>query len=460
MKRRKFLRQSAVVSLGFLGLYRCTVEGNNGGNTNELFRYGPLERDPEGYLNLPKGFSYKIISKTGDMMDDGLMVPGYPDGMATFAAEDGKVILVRNHELSPNQLNQSAFGKDNSLVSQLSKDNFYDFGGGKTPGLGGVSTLVYDETSGTVTTQFLSLAGTYRNCAGGPTPWGSWITCEEDVTKKRAGTEQDHGYNFEIPAVTNPTMVPPIPLRDMGRFNHEAVCVHPASGIVYQTEDRSDGLIYRFLPNVKSRLHQGGKLQVLAVKGAKSLDTRNWVTRALEVGKPVEVEWLHIDEVDSPKDDLRIRGFQNGAAVFARGEGMWYGDDELFFACTNGGASKYGQVFKYIPSSKEGTPDEKDEPGQLVLFAESNDINILKNCDNLTISPWGDVILCEDNKNAFMRGITPEGKIYTFGHNVGSTSEFAGATFSPSGKTLFVNIQANGHTLAITGPWDQMGELS
>ena len=134
---------------------------------------------------------------------------------------------------------------------------------------------------------------------------------------------------------------------------------------------------------------------------------------------------------------------------------MWHGQEEIFFACTNGGPDKLGQVFKYIPSPYEGTSRESESPGKLILFAESDNKNILKNCDNLTVAPWGDIILCEDHSDAFLRGITPEGDVYTFGHNVGSKSEFAGATFSPSGNTLFVNIQGPGHTLAITGPWGE-----
>jgi len=461
MQRRRFIQQSAIISLGFLGLSRCALDDTiSQVPLSEQFRYGPLIPDPNGYMDLPKGFKYKVIANVGEPMADGLLVPGYADGMASFVGDDGKVILVMNHELSPNQKNVGAFGANHELLSKIGKEDFYDFGDGETPGLGGVSTLVYNEATGEKELQYLALAGTYRNCAGGATPWKSWITCEEDVTKIRKGTAQNHGYNFEVPASATPMRAAPIPLKAMGRFNHEAICVHPVTNIVYQTEDRSDGLIYRFLPNVKAKLHEGGKLQVLAVKDRPSLDTRNWEGADLKIGRALETTWIDIDEVESPEDNLRSRGFDMGAARFARGEGMWYGDNELFFACTNGGRKKWGQVFKYIPSPYEGTAREKEEPGRLFLFAESGQKEILKNCDNLTIAPWGDVILCEDTKDAHIRGITPDGKIYTFGHNIGSESEFAGVNFSPSGKTMFVNIQGNGHTLAITGPWEQRKLLS
>ena len=149
-----------------------------------------------------------------------------------------------------------------------------------------------------------------------------------------------------------------------------------------------------------------------------------------------------------------MRGHQKGGARFARGEGIWYGKDELYFACTSGGTKGTGQIFRYKPSKYEGTAREKDAPAKLELFSEPNDSAIYQNCDNLTISPWGDVVLCEDKSDARLIGITPNGKNYEIAKNLGyRTSEFAGSVFSPSGKTLFVNIQSPGLTIAITGPW-------
>jgi secreted PhoX family phosphatase len=242
----------------------------------------------------------------------------------------------------------------------------------------------------------------------------------------------------------------------MGRFNHEAVCVDPSTGIVYQTEDAHDSLIYRFIPNKPGKLQDGGVLQALAILGQKSFDTRNWNTESMKVGEAFEVEWITLTNVDPDTDDLRLRGHAQGAALFARGEGMWFGNKEVYFACTNGGNKKMGQVFKYVPGASEGKRDEANAPGKLVLFAESPSLDILKNCDNLTVSPWGDVILVEDAKGACLRGITPDGRIYNIGKNIGSDSEMAGVCFSPSGKTLFVNVQHDGLTFAITGPWDKL----
>ncbi|MEM9329320.1 MAG: alkaline phosphatase PhoX, partial [Bacteroidota bacterium] len=242
----------------------------------------------------------------------------------------------------------------------------------------------------------------------------------------------------------------------MGRFNHEAVCVSDKTGIVYQTEDQGDSLIYRFIPDVPGQLAEGGTLQALVIKGQPSFDTRNHDEQTMQVGQAFEVEWMTLEDIDPLEDDLRLRGHKDGAAVFARGEGMWYGNDEVYFACTSGGQAKQGQVFKYVPSPAEGTAGEAEQPGQLVLFAEPNDSELCKNCDNLTVAPWGDVVLVEDHSDSYMRGITPEGKIYNIARNIGSDSEMAGVCFSPSGKTLFVNIQGQGLTFAITGPWETL----
>jgi uncharacterized protein len=458
--RRNFIKVTGVATLGFMGLHHWIQSPVRAATLKTTAAgYGALMRDPRGLINLPSGFSYKIISKTGDKMDDGLLVPGAPDGMAAFPGRNGRVIVVRNHENSPDSLQNSAFGLTNELLGKVSPSKFYDYGKKTLPALGGTSTFVYNPKSGAIEKQYLSLAGTVRNCAGGPTPWNSWLTCEESTIKSGAfdgNTEKDHGYVFEVPATEKIGLCDPLPIKAMGRFNHEAVAVDPRTGIVYLTEDSGDSLIYRYIPATPGKLLNGGKLQALAIVDQKSFDTRNWerlTTAKFPLREPLDVEWIDIENVESPENDLRYQGFNKGAACFARGEGMWYGKNEIYFACTNGGHISNGQVFRYRPSAAEGKSGESKVPGKLELFAESPDKEILKNCDNLTVAPWGDLVLCEDAAHPFLVGITPEGDYYKLGENIGYQSEFAGGVFSPSGETFFVNIQGAGITLAITGPW-------
>jgi hypothetical protein len=123
-------------------------------------------------------------------------------------------------------------------------------------------------------------------------------------------------------------------------------------------------------------------------------------------------------------------------------------------AATIGGRQRLGQIFRYRPSPAEGTPAEASSPGKLSLFAESTRDSILRHADNLTLSPWGDLIICEDTAtHCGLVGIRPDGQQYALADNAHTRSELAGICFSPDGKTMFVNIQVNGTTLAITGPW-------
>ena len=261
-----------------------------------------------------------------------------------------------------------------------------------------------------------------------------------------------------MPAGVEPALADPVPLTAMGRFNHEAVAVEPNTGIVYQTEDRDDGLIYRFIPSVKGQLARGGRLQALAIRDQGPIDTRNWPETGkpkLSINEALPVEWIDLDDIESPKDDLRSRGHKKGAARFARGEGMWFGRDEVFFACTNGGISKTGQIFRYRPSPFEGTEKEIDSPGTLSLYLEPNNTHLIQACDNVAFTPWGHLLICEDGPQYnYLRGVTTEGKIYTIGNSAYfGRSELCGVCFAPNHPVLFVNLQRPGLTLAITGPW-------
>ncbi len=458
--RREFIRSGLVITAGFSGLraFANTPKDSRFGPGNEVPGFGELVKDPKGVLDLPEGFKYQVISKTGDEMTDGLLVPGAHDGMGAFEGADGTTILVRNHEVSPNSPKMSPFGPKGEKLTEKLSAQLFDNGHGKHICDGGTTTLVYDTKKQKLISHHLSLSGTLRNCAGGVTPWNTWVTCEETTTRSGKQFAQHHGYAFEVEAMKS-ELQKAEPLKAMGRFNREAVAVDEKSGVVYQTEDRGDGLIYRFIPKVPGKLHEGGKVQALAIKGAPSTDTRNWPNqgKAFPEGKAMDVEWIDLEDIDAPKDDLRLRGFKDGAARFARGEGIWAGKGEIYWACTNGGKSRLGQIFKYTPSASEGTADEAKSPGKLELFVESKDAELLGACDNLTVAPWGGLVVSEDSgKNSSIVGVTPEGKCYRIGQ-VAFNSELAGICFSPDASTMFVNAQWNpGQTLAITGPWERL----
>jgi secreted PhoX family phosphatase len=366
--RRDFLHTGLLVTAGLLTFRKAFASPVTDWfePANPATGYGPLLPDPQGLLNLPQGFTYTIVQRQGTRMDDGLLMPGHPDGMATFPGPDNTVVVVRNHEVNVGENSAGAFGERLELLTRHDSAWFYDRVRAEYPGLGGTSTFVFDERSNRLVSSYLSLAGTVRNCAGGRTPWGSWLTCEEDVaTPRTSKMGKDHGYVFEVPATASLKPAVPVALTAMGRFNHEAVCIDPRTGIVYLTEDRNDGLIYRFIPNEPGKLAKGGQLQALVVKGQAQTDTRNWHRQTLTLNQQLAVEWIPLQWVESPDDDLRYQGFDRGAARFARGEGMWFGEREAYWTCTNGGPAKMGQVFKYTPSPFEGTPREAEAPGSL-----------------------------------------------------------------------------------------------
>ncbi len=421
-----------------------------------------LTPDRGGILDLPPGFSYRVVSRAGDRMDDGLHVPIAHDGMAAFRGENGRIILVCNHEIEPTRLANSAFGQSYGEVPEEIAEKLYDRGSGRTPSGGGTTTSIFNPATGVTEKQFLSLGGTELNCAGGPTPWGSWLGCEEcfeDPGRKwhwagRITRDQRHGYVFEVSAYAD-GLSKAEPIKAMGRFEHEACAVDENTGIVYMTEDRRRSLFYRYIPNTRGRLLDGGRLQALGLVGHSSVMTHNWsAVPQTPLNQALATRWIELDDVDPVENDLRLRGAAVGAATFARGEGLCNAGDRFAFTCTIGGPARIGQIFTYTPSPYEGTERETEAPGQLTLIAEAHESSRLGHCDNLTMAPWGDLILCEDTSNhCGLVGIRPDGSQYAIADNPYSNSELAGVCFSPDGDIMFVNVQYPGTTLAITGPF-------
>ena len=464
--RRSFLRRGAAAAGGGLfavaameGMAIRAASAQNGRGERELDDnggYGPLREltrtDPEsGFeqsLMLPEEFDFRVFSVAGTQMPDGHLTPLAHDGMACFATGDPNVWrLVRNHE----ERNAPGRGTPTGRV-----ENRYDELGG-----GGTTTLWvrWEQEAPRFEKAWQSLSGTIVNCAGGPTPWGSWLSCEETTAGTGAGWTQEHGYVFEVPSDA-PQEVTPVPLKAMGRFVHEAVAVDPGTGVVYETEDQSTAGFYRFLPSTPGELSDGGQLQMLKVEGAWNYDTR--VGQRLRRGLPVE--WVDIEEADpadAEENPLAVfnQGWEQGAAVWGRLEGCWWGDGAVYIASTSGGDEGEGQIWEYVPNGRSG--------GLLKLVFESPDAEQLSFPDNIVVSPSGNLVLCEDTSRDLpaLRGLTRKGEIFPFAYHEGAT-EWCGATFSPDGKVLFANLQGStegdvadpdepGRTIAIWGPWEK-----
>ena len=448
ISRQKFLKDISVITVGLLAFSNMLLAAEKG--ITRLSNMFPVVNDPKGILRLMKGFKYNIISQKGQMMTDGLTVPDHADGMASFKGKDDNIILIRNHEIGhfktiEKLLDKNPMQKNKKYINQFA-NLMYDQGANKKPCGGGTSTIIYNSKTQSVEKEYLSLAGTLVNCGGGITPWNTWISCEETVDTKGSGLTKNHGYNFEVIPSETVQLNQAIPLKDMGRFRHEAIAIDPKTNIAYQTEDRKDGLIYRFIPNVKKQYAKGGKLQALIIKNMNTNDTRNWETDNFVINTKYKIDWIDLDNVRNPKDDLRKRGAKKGAAIFARAEGMWYDKNIVYFTCTSGGSKNLGQIWKIDTDNQT-----------LEMMFESHNSDVMRMCDNMTIAPWGDVVICEDGKGKDrLIGLKPNGTTYVIAENYLNNSEFAGVNFSPDGSILFVNIYSPTMTIAITGPWKEI----
>ena len=396
-------------------------------------RWGPLIPDPDGVLDLPAGFRYRVLERAGERMDDGFDVPARPDGMACFAGPDGTLILMRNHEngLAVDALEpHDAAGPYRS--GQAVPPEAYD-----PAGIGAVTRVVVDARDYTRRSSNLVLAGTAYNCAGGPSPWG-WLSCEEttEIRRTTAGDHR-HGYVFACP-IDAASVQPPQRIPAYGRFHHEAVAVDPKHHRAYLTEDRVDGCLYRFLPNDPSAPFVG-RLQALAIVGEP-----NYNTTAMAVGEVLDVTWVDVEEPDPDDDSVRAQAKAEGAAVFVRGEGISWFAGQVYVCATVGGPIYKGQIFRLR---------DEDEP-TLELVVASTDPEVLDCPDNITVAPWGELFAVEDGGGEqFIRWIGPEGEVSAFARNAVSESEMAGICFSPDGQAMFVNIQEDGLTLVVTGPF-------
>lgn len=465
--RRTFLlgglAGAGTVSLGLLAYARHT-QPLPGASIPESM--GPLQVTADEVtglplLRLPEGFRYRTMSWAGSRLHDGNIVPGAADGMGVVRQQGSRVTLVRNHEL---QGSSGAMGQRSDAYDEALP--------------GGTTTLVFDTDAEELVDSWVSLSGTLYNCAGGVTPWGSWLSCEESVYSPElqhlapsgkyrwwnlSGARREHGFVFEVPAEG---VAEPRPIKAMGQFEHEAVAFDPRSGIAYLTEDMGPNAgFYRFVPEVRGELHRGGRLQMMKVHGRPDM------TDYLKLGEELDTGWVDIPDPEQGflpgtrrGSGVSSQGLANGASRFVALEGCAYSGGSIYFTSKLGGRFMAGYVLEYDPRREK-----------IRMVFESQGHDHFSGPDNIVMSPRGSLVICEDRlsktkKAQSVAGLTPGGEFFRFcqvnpdldgpfgGHDLGRTalrSEWAGATFSLDGEWLFLNIYDPGITVALTGPWKE-----
>ena len=453
LSRRSMLGRSAAgvgiaVTGSFSGLFGSEALAHRGRPLPPL-GYGPLVADPAGVLALPEGFSYEIVAQSGaTLLDSGEPTPSDPDGTASFPRRHGGSILVNNHEV----------GGDEPYPVPHVEGLVYD------PAAGGGTTNIEVDDRGRRIRQYVSLAGTSNNCAGGKSPWGTWLTCEE--TEGFTGQTKTHGWVFEVDAQDMRANRDPKPIKALGRYAHEALVVDPQDGRIYLTEDAGgpNGLLYRWTPP-RSALPLGkGVLRELA-DDAGRLEAMTATTRrgkhvpdlsvATQIGTTYDIDWVAVPDRLATTTPTRLQFTDDQITRSRKYEGMWWGDGGAYFVCSfarfdDGSAAQHdGQVWFLDPD------EDTIELKMHFVYTPGDQDEDEDGPDNITVSAYGGVIIAEDGEGKqHLIGSNERGESFFFARNEDAEdSEFTGPTFSPDRKVLFANIQVPGYVLAIRGPF-------
>ncbi len=462
ISRRQFLARTATISAGatLAGLFASSGPAG----AFPASGYGPLITDPAGLVDLPAGFTYKVLALQTAIGSTpatqlGLRtppenlgpVPGAPDGMGSFyEPATGRTYLVCNHELSTGAGVPRSF-RGNPVPT-------YDSGIGAN---GGCTTLVLD-SSMNVIDHVPSIGGTIRNCAGGVTPWGTWLTCEENTSAPSSSLVKQHGYLFEVDPKTGLTNA--VAYNAMGRASHEAVAIDPLTSNAYITEDTTGSVLYKFVPTDTSQqfgsLGNGGTLFGMKVPGINNFAELNTIGQVIS-----GVTWVQAPAADVPglKDTF---GVSTSVTRGTKLEGCWWIDGALWFAQSYSGAiaatpgpaapANDGGVFKYDPVAGTLTTITRIAVGGQTVSLTDGVItqnHVILNPDNIAATPYGGAIWSQDGGGSqYLVCLSPNGTFFPVAKNP-ANGEWAGAHFSLDGQWLFANQQGRGLTVAITGPW-------
>ena len=364
--------------------------------------YGPLGPPDANGLRLPAGFTSRLVARGNEVVaGTGYRFPVQPDGQATFATPDGGWILVTNSEFAPPD--------------------------------GGVSAIRFD-AKGTITDAYRILSGTTLNCSGGPTPWGTWLSCEET----------DSGRVWECdPTQASQGVARPA----LGTFKHEAVAVDAVGQRLYLTEDYGDGNLYRFTPKAYPMLDEGVlEVAVVAADG--------------------RVTWVAVPEPNPGSSDTPTRRQVANATKFARAEGIWFDSGVVYLATTSD--SKI-HAYDTARSTIEVVYEKGKVPGAPISEP-----------DNITLSPAGDLYIAENStpegegEGLDVGLLTPALEVSRFLTAIGpkhvydapglGASELTGPVFDPSGTRFYFTSQrartaavgdlpGTGEVYEITGPF-------